>query len=86
MIPNVKKLQEELDYAKKQLAYKYFTKMSVFNLQEFDSESISNEYYPFEIDAENNLVTELPRDLVVDALEIDTDRNLFVVKTYSDLW
>lgn len=86
---NVKELERLIAQTKKELIYRYFTKTSVFNYDANDTESLRVSYYEFEIDEDNNVITELPRDIEIDwsqRLEIDTDRNLIVIRDYSILW
>lgn len=86
---NVKELERLIAETKKELIYRYFTKVSVFNYNDNDTESLRASYYEFEIDEDNNVITELPRDIELDwsqRLEADTTRNLIVIRDYSQLW
>ena len=85
----INKLEQIIKELEMKIADDYFQNEIVFNLNENDTEYIGIERIPYEIDSEDNMITELERDLDLDwnyNMELDTKNRMIVIKKYSMLW
>lgn len=85
----INKLEQIIKELEMKIAENYFQNQTVFNLNEDDTEYISIERVPYEIDNEDNMITELERDLELEwnySMELDTKNRMIVIKKYSMLW
>lgn len=85
----INKLEQIIKELEMKIIDDYFQNEIVFNLNENDTEYISIQKIPYEIDKNDNLITELERDLDLDwnyNMELDTKNKMIVIKQYSKLW
>ena len=85
----INKLEQIIKELEMKIAEDYFQNQIVFNLNENDTEYISIQKIPYEIDKNDNFITELERDLDLDwnyNMELDTKNRMIVIKKYSMLW
>lgn len=85
----INKLEQIIKELEMKIAENYFQNQTVFNLNEDDTEYISIERVPYKIDNEDNMITELERDLELEwnySMELDTKNRMIVIKKYSMLW
>lgn len=85
----INKLEQIIKELEMKIAEDYFQNQIVFNLNENDTEYISIQRIPYEIDSEDNIITELERDLELEwnyNMELDTKNRMIVIKKYSMLW
>lgn len=85
----INKLEQIIKELEMKIAEDYFQNQTVFNLNENDTEYIGIERIPYEIDSEDNMRTELERDLELEwnyNMELDTKNRMIVIKKYSMLW
>ena len=85
----INKLEQIIKELEMKIVDDYFQNEIVFNLNENDTEYISIQKIPYEIDKNDNLITELERDLDLDwnyNMELDTKNKMIVIKQYSKLW
>ena len=85
----INKLEQIIKELEMKIVDDYFQNEIVFNLNENDTEYISIQKIPYEIDKDDNLITELERDLDLDwnyNMELDTKNRMIVIKKYSMLW
>ena len=85
----INKLEQIIKELEMKIVDDYFQNEIVFNLNENDTEYISIQKIPYEIDKNDNLITELERDLDLDwnyNMELDTKNRMIVIKKYSMLW
>ena len=85
MINELKKMVQEMELG---VAEEYFVNESIYERDENDTEYIGAERVPYEIDENDNFITELERDLTLDwndRLELDTRSRMIVIKYYSNL-
>ena len=85
----INKLEQIIKELEMKIAEGYFQNQIVFNLNENDTEYISIQKIPYEIDKNDNFITELERDLDLDwnyNMELDTKNRMIVIKKYSMLW
>ena len=86
MIKELKEMVQEMEFG---IAEKYFVNEPIYEKDENDSEYIKMERVPYEIDGNDNFITELDRELNLDwnvRLELDTENRVIVIKYYSKLW
>ena len=86
MLNELKKTVQEMELG---IAEDYFVNESIYERDENDSEYIKMERMPYEIDGDDNFITELERDLDLDwniRLELDTENRVIAIKHYSKLW
>ena len=85
----INKLEQIIKELEMKIVDDYFQNEIVFNLNENDTEYISIQKIPYEIDKNDNMITELERDLDLDwnyNMELDTKNRMIVIKKYSMLW
>lgn len=85
----INKLEQIIKELEMKIAENYFKNQTVFNLNKNDTEYISIQKIPYEIDSEDNMITELGRDLELEwnyNMELDTKNRMIVIKKYSMLW
>ena len=85
----INKLEQIIKELEMKIVDDYFQNEIVFNLNENDTEYISIQKIPYEIDKNDNFITELERDLDLDwnyNMELDTKNRMIVIKKYSMLW
>ena len=85
----INKLEQIIKELEMKIAEDYFQNQTVFSLDENDTEYIARQRIPYEIDSEDNMITELGRDLELEwnyNMELDTKNRMIVIKKYSMLW
>lgn len=85
----INKLEQIIEELEMKIAEDYFQNQTVFNLDENDTEYMRIQRIPYKIDSEDNMITELGRDLELEwnySMELDTKNRMIVIKKYSMLW